>query len=365
MVGGGFMDLSEKDKKAAQAFARLGGLKGGRARAEALTAEERRDIAREAANARWSKEKHDGSAQKIPQATHGSPDRPLRIGSIEIPCYVLDTGQRMVVQSGMIRALGMSHGGSGNSGGDRLAKFVAGKLISSYISKELIDRTHTPMLFRTPSGAIAYGYEAIVLADICEAVLEARRAGVLQAQQQHIAARCEILLSGFTRVGIIGLVDEATGYQEVRDRLALQAILDQYLRKEFAKWAKQFPLEFYQGIFRLRGWQWRGMKVNRPQIVAHYTTDLVYARLAPGLVKELEVRNPMTDRGYRKHKNYQYLTEDIGLPALSQHLYAVNGLMRAAKTWDEFMELMNKAHPRRGDTLELPFFEGDNFESVE
>ena len=104
---------------------------------------------------------------------------------------------------------------------------------------------------------------------------------------------------------------------------------------------------------------------NRPQIVAHYTTDLVYARLAPGLVKELEVRNPMTDRGYRKHKNYQYLTEDIGLPALSQHLYAVNGLMRAANTWKEFMDLMNKAHPRRGDTLQLPLFDGDNFESVE
>jgi hypothetical protein len=156
-----------------------------------------------------------------------------------------------------------------------------------------------------------------------------------------------------------------TGYQEVRDRLALQAILDKYLRKEFAKWAKQFPPEFYQGIFRLRGWQWRGMKVNPPQIVAHYTKDLVYARLAPGIVKELEVRNPMTEKGYRKHKHYQYLTEDIGLPALAQHLYAVNGLMRAADTWKDFMALMDKAHPRRGDTLQLPLFDGEDFKTEE
>ena len=239
------------------------------------------------------------------------------------------------------------------------------KLIAPFISKELKEATRQPILFKTPSGQIAYGYEATVLADICEAVLEARRAGVLQAQQQHIAARCEILLSGFTRVGIIGLVDEATGYQEVRDRLALQAILDQYLRKEFAKWAKQFPLEFYKGIFRLRNWQWRGMKVNPPQIVAYYTKDLVYARLAPGIVKELEVRNPMTERGYRKHKHYQFLTEDVGLPALAQHLYAVTGLMRAADTWKDFMTLMDKAHPRRGDTLQLPLFDGENFETAE
>jgi hypothetical protein len=331
-----------------------------------MTPEERSESAREAANARWSKRIDSEDNGKILKAIYGSPDRPLRIGEFEIPCYVLEGGKRVVIQRGMISALGMGKGGTGRAaGGDRLANFVLGKLIAPFISNELKEATHQPILLRTPSGQIAYGYEATVLADICEAVLEARRAGVLQAQQQHIAARCEILLSGFTRVGIIGLVDEATGYQEVRDRLALQAILDKYLRKEFAKWAKQFPPEFYQGIFRLRGWQWRGMKVNPPQIVAHYTKDLVYARLAPGIVKELEIRNPMTARGYRKHKHYQYLTEDIGLPALAQHLYAVNGLMRAADTWKEFMALMDKAHPRRGDTLQLPLFDGDDFKTEE
>ncbi len=36
---------------------RLGGLKGGRVRAEKLTAEERKSIAKKAAQARWSKKK--------------------------------------------------------------------------------------------------------------------------------------------------------------------------------------------------------------------------------------------------------------------------------------------------------------------
>jgi hypothetical protein len=237
--------------------------------------------------------------------------------------------------------------------------------IKPFIPDDLMTPLMSPMRYKMLSGGNALGIDGMLVPRICEVLLDAHKKGKLRQRQQYLVDTAEILMRGFARVGIIALIDEATGYQEVRDRLALQAILDQYLRKEFAKWAKQLPLEFYQGIFRLRGWQWRGMKVNRPQIVAHYTTDLVYARLAPGLVKELGVRNPMINRGYRKHKNYQYLTEDIGLPALSQHLYAVNGLMRAAKTWDEFMDLMNKAHPRRGDTLELPFFEGDNFESVE
>lgn len=170
-----------------------------------------------------------------------------------------------------------------------------------------------------------------------------------------VAKRCEILIRGLSRLGIKALVDEATGYQEVRDRFALQAILDQFLRKEFAAWAKCFPDEFYREIFRLRKWTWKGMKVNRPQIVANYTKDLVYARLAPGILRELEVRNPIQN-GHRTAKHHQWLTEDIGHPALGQHLYAVIGLMRIATSWEQFKAMIDKAYPKRGDSLQLPLF---------
>jgi hypothetical protein len=162
-------------------------------------------------------------------------------------------------------------------------------------------------------------------------------------------------------VGIIALIDEATGYQEVRDRQALQEILDKYLRKEFAAWAKCFPEEFYKQIFRLRQWQWRGMKVNRPQIVAHYTKDLIYARLAPGILTELEERNPKNEKGHRKAPHYWWLTEDVGHPALAQLLFGVIGLMRIAESWDEFIRMVDKAYPRRGDTLQLELFQNDEF----
>jgi hypothetical protein len=124
------------------------------------------------------------------------------------------------------------------------------------------------------------------------------------------------------------------------------------LRKELAAWAKRFPDEFYQQIFRLRGWQ-TGKGSSRPQIVAHYTKDIVYARLAPGIVEELERRNPL-EQGRRKSKHHQWLTEDVGHPALAQHLYAVITLMRIATSWDQFKLLLDTAHPVRGDTLQLP-----------
>ena len=126
------------------------------------------------------------------------------------------------------------------------------------------------------------------MADICDAILAARKAKVLTPKQEAIAAQCEILTRSFAKVGIIALIDEVTGYQEVRDRLALQAILDRYLTKEKAKWAKTFPDEFYEHMFRLRNWSFNPLSIKRPRMIGHYTNDIVYARLAPGILTKLK-----------------------------------------------------------------------------
>lgn len=317
---------------------------GGLARAASLSSRERSAIAAKAATARWSSD--------VPLATHGSADRPLRIGEIEIPCYVLADGRRVISQRGLKAGLGMNATG----GARRMLGFIKSIGVKEPSANDLTVRINSPIKFRLPVGGLAHGYEATLLAEICEAVLDARKDERLHRSQKHIADQCEILVRGFARVGIIALVDEATGYQEIRDRQALQAILDQYLRKEFAAWAKRFPDEFYVEIFRLRKWPWRGMKVNRPQVVAHYTKDLIYARLAPRILKELEARNPKSENGGRLTKHHQWLTEEIGHPALSQLLFGVVGLMRAADTWDQMMRLVDRAYPRRGDSLQLELF---------
>lgn len=323
--------------------------RAGKARAKALTAEQRKAIARNAARARWD--------ENVPIAVHGSSDNPLRLGEIEIPCWVLSDGKRVLHHRGMVAALGMSRGGSSRGGGDRLAHFTAQKALQPFVSGGLLAVTEKPLRFRTKRGAIAYGYEATVLADICNAVLAADKARTLQKQQFHIAERCSLLVRAFSQVGIVALVDEVTGHQDSRDRQALQEFLDRFLRKELAAWAKTFPDEFYRHIFRLRGWEWKGMSINRPQVVAHYTKDFIYARLAPGVLKELENRNPKDERGTRKARHFQWLTEDVGHPALAQHLYAVIGFMRVSETWDQFVQMLDRAFPKRGDTLQLSLLE--------
>ena len=220
----------------------------------------------------------------------GAPDRPLIIGTIEIECYVLEDETRVLSRGGFQVALGRHRTSRRHQPPDvvNLPAFVAAGNLKPYIPKEL-STLSTPIPFKAPArGPVAYGYRATLLPDVCEVYLKARDASVLRPAQLPMAERAEIIMRGLARVGIIALVDEVTGYQKIRDRLALRAILDKFLNTEHAKWAKRFPDEFYEEIFRLKGWEWQGMRVNRPQVVGHYTNALVWDRLAPGVRQELE-----------------------------------------------------------------------------
>ena len=215
----------------------------------------------------------------------GSPDRPLVIGSIEIPCYVLENEARVLVQRGVATGMGMSSGS-----GARIGRFASAKNINSFLNNEIRAVIDNPIKFSTPKG-IAHGYPASLLVDLCNAVLAAREAGALQKQQAHIAQRCEVLIRGFATVGIIALVDEATGYQRIREERALASILEQWITKEHERWTRTFPYEFYKEIFRLKGWP-GPQGTRRPSLIGLYTNNIVYQRLAPGRPRRAPGKEP-------------------------------------------------------------------------
>jgi len=295
----------------------------------------RSEIARTAATARWSGEK------SLPRAIYGSSDKPLKIGDIELPCYVLDDERRVLSAGSVQSSMGIAKGGSMVRGVSRLELFVSGKLISPFISNDLRERVQNPILFRTPANGKAYGYEAEILAELCEAVLTARQEGVLQAQQRPIAQQCEILIRGFARVGIVALVDEATGYERVRKRGELHKILEAYISKELLPWSRRFPDSFYEEIFRLNGWDYDPKSAARPSVVGKMTNKYIYEALPDGVLEELKAKNPEN-----KRRNHQYLTEDVGHPHLQRQITATTTLMRASDTWDGFKSLFDTAQAR-------------------
>lgn len=314
---------------------------GGKARAKSLSPKQRSEIAQKAAKAKWG----------LPKAKWGTPDKKLKMGDRELECYVLEDGTRVLSGRGMQEALGL-----GQSHGGLLKEFLAQDKIKSFIDNELAMELLSPLRFIRPGrgGVPAVAYEATILPKICDAVLEARkRSPKLLKRQAEVAEQCEIITRVLAKVGIIALVDEVTGYQNVRAKNALAEILEKFIAKELQPWTRTFPPEFYEQIFRLHNWKFDPSSVKRPGVIGHYTNDIVYKRLAPGVLRELQDKNPVVD-GRRKHKLFQWLTGEVGNPKLKSHLDGVIAIMRISDDWPQFRSFLKKAFPKH-ETSELGF----------
>ncbi len=282
----------------------------------------------------------------------------MKIGEITIPCYVLEDGTRVLSQRGINTAFTGSRGGgtATKDGAQNLPRFLATNDVLPFISKDLMARINNPIEYKPlHGGRSAFGYEASLLPEICEVVLDANKSGKLKNEDYaHVA---DVLLRGFARVGIIALVDEATGYQKDRQRDALAQILEAFIAKELQPYVPTFDAEYYQELFRLRGIEFPTGSVKRPQYFGTLTNNIIYKRLAPGVLAELKKATPKDDAGRYKDKLFQRLTSNLGYPKLKQHLGSVIAIMRLSDSWHHFMKNLDKLHPQYGITLSLPFDE--------
>lgn len=284
---------------------------------------------------------------KIPMADYVGT---IQIGGVKIDCAVLPNGMRVLSQRGFMKAIGRNQRPSNKDlqrDGDKLPPFLVANNLKPFLNNNLGMAT-SPIVFKKPQSPVSVGYRAELLPSVCNVFLDALEAGALQKNQLHIAERCKVLIRGLAVVGITGLVDEATGYQRDRAKDALTKILDAYIVKEhYRRWTKTFPDAFYRRMFELKRWPIDDPNsLKKPSCVGLYTNDLVYERLAPGVLDELQRLNPMDENGNRKTKHHQWLSGDIGHPKLKEHISGVLALMNAAPNWDVFMRFVDRAYPK-------------------
>jgi hypothetical protein len=301
------------------------------------------------------------NAAKIPKALYQGE---LKIGGMVIPCANLDTGERVISERALAIALGVRGGGAywqrkkkGDSGA-LLPESVSASYLQPFITDSIKEKFSESITYRAKQGGMATGNRADVLPEYCDIWIRAKESGALDKPNvpetaKGAAERAYILLKAFAVVGINALVDEATGFQDVRDREALQEILRKYITGALFEWTKTFPMEFYKEIFRLNGWPWNGGKM--PGVVGTWTNDLVYDRLAPDLLAELKRVNPVNEKGYRSNRHHQYLTRDIGHPELQRRLYELIGMARPFNTgdWDRYCRLVDRTFPKLNTTMAL------------
>lgn len=273
----------------------------------------------------------------------------IKIADAELECAVLSDGRRIIKHSDVFKALGREV--RGNARLPDTPSFMDAKNLQTFISDEL-NEVKEKISYQDENGKSFQGFDAIIIPLVCELYILADEDGaVIYKNQKETVMQASIIIRSLAKVGIIALVDEATGYQNIRKAEALQAILNAYISKDLIAWTKTFPDEYYEQIFRLKNWKWSTF--DRPGVVGRYTNDIVYGRMAAGLVDELKKLNSRDEKGFTKHRDHQHLSENQGRKALEMHLHSIVGLMRAVDTWEELMYSVNKAYPKKGSIDDL------------
>jgi P63C domain len=311
---------------------------GGKARAKLLSPEERSRIAQQGALARWKKP----DPLKIPEADYQGE---LEIGDVALDVYVLKDGRRLIHKRGMARGLGMK-----SEGGNAFMKTISRKGIGSAISQELWEKIRNPIVFKPLNGDPAHGYEATALIEVCDAVIQARNDEKLAPSQVHLAIKAEIIIRSAAKVGIVALVDEATGYIADKRKSEYRELFQAFIRDELRQWEKEFPDRFFDMIYRLYGLKRRDPKsFKHPGFFGKFIRKYIYAPLANSngaILEKLEEKNPVVyAKGGRRFKFFQFLTDEIGMPAFKAHIWQVVGIGASVDDKSAFERAFYRAFP--------------------
>ena len=295
---------------------------------------DRKEICKKAIQERWH--------PTIPKATH---EGVIFIGDQMLECDVLPDGRRILRHRTFSKAMGKSR----SSGKDmeraksfKIPVFVCANNLTPYLGQEILERSQE-VVYKSKNGKKLIGYEATLLTEACKVYVKADDDNALQNQQKPIANVCRSILYSLASIGIVALIDEATGYQEERARDELQKILDAYISEELRQWTKKFPNEFFKQIYRVHGWNYPKIGKNHPQYIGKFINKYIYERLPPGVLEELKNKNPPNENGNRKYRHHQFLSEDFGNENLKLQINQIVSYLKICENIKELDEILEKA----------------------
>ena len=355
------MDNEKETKqlsKHARALAKFGASKGGKARSSVLTPEQRKEIARNAVRTRWAKAKGI-SVDEVGQvstsldpnnATLVIPDSAdifsmfsgnLDIGNVSFPCYVLSNGKRVITQREVVRLMtGHAKGG--------IDRYLQSSILSHYLDPNKIE-SQTVEFKLQGTGQKAIGYEGTLLVEICDAYLSARDDNIASKHHENLIKRAEIVLRACAKVGIIALIDEATGYDKFKRKHEYQLKLQAFIADDLQEWALMFPPEFWFELARLENIHYSPR--SRPLRWGKYVIAFVYAAVDKDVAAELKRRIPNPHYGQNLHQ----LLKEYGRERMTAQLNQVLGVMKTCRDMNDFRRKF--AWVFKKSPLQLSFFD--------
>lgn len=216
-----------------------------------------------------------------------------------VDCYVLEDGRRVLSQRGAVAALTQKAGETGGAKHGLLGRFFE-RLPENY-RPESVDPVSGIQL---PGGGTANGIGAEWFVDILNAYADADDADALHTQQRHLAKNANRLLRTLAKVGIVALIDEATGYERVRSEGALNSYLFRLLSEEPLEWDEMFRPSLVMAICNVYGKTWEGRR--HPQWMASVNAKMYEMIVGSEALKRLRSIDPALRAGSNHHQHFTH-----------------------------------------------------------
>ena len=252
----------------------------------------------------------------------------IQVGDEDLKCYVLDDGRRVISRVGATEFLTKQLGNGDLEGylrSQRVEPFLPPRWQDELIDFGLPGVTHKRVA----------GLRAETFLDVCRGLMIARDEGTLTEIQSDMARRASAFVIACSKIGLIALIDEATGYQYERSEDALQFKLKLFLEEEMRAWEKTFPDELWVEFGRLTGWT--GGVSSRPKYWGKLVMELIYGYLDEDVARWLKANAPRPRSGQNYH---QWLSSQYGLKKLTEHIWLVIGVASTCQTMSELREQM-------------------------
>lgn len=303
--------------------------------------------------AKWHRDliriaQENGIALRAEDLVVGAPPKPPNVSALPIaqwqgelemgvPCFVLNDGRRIISRTGATSALtGLNNQGS-------LETYIRVEALEGYVPEDLSDQM-VEFVIPEVTHRKVMGLMAETFLDLCTGYVRALEDGALKTdRQREIATRAAAFLASCAKVGLIALIDEATGYQYDRAEDALRVKLRLFLEEEMRPWEKTFPDELWREFGRLTNW--KGPIHKRPKYWGHLVNELVYGYLDADVAQWLRENQPEPRKGRNYH---QWLSAQYGLQKLIQHIWMLVGMASTCKTMNQLKAMMAERYGREG-----------------
>ncbi|MGH8037211.1 MAG: P63C domain-containing protein [Stenotrophomonas sp.] len=246
----------------------------------------------------------------------------VRFGSIDAEAVVLEDGRRGFLAKQFAKVLGYTE----KTRSGRFDRFLA-DFAPIYMKEK--GKAKSPVL-NPGKGGRAQFIAAEAVMEAVGNVLRAAVAGKTHSQQARQVSACVEINLALGMVGLVALIDEATGYQYHRAPDALQDLIGKLIRTQVADWQRRFEPAYYAALAKVTGTRAVSGANGRPPIWGHITRKWVYEVCFPQ-----EVLEEVAQRQEGGEKLHQWLTAG-GVEAVAKQKERVTLMAASSANYKDF-----------------------------